>query len=122
ARGSDARARVPGAAGKPGDPWGPERDERTRAMCRWLAYSGTPILLDSILYRPAHSLIDQSLHAKMGVETTNGDGFGVGWYGDGHGTPAALRGIRPDWRNRKLRAIARHGRYRPGSARIRAPT
>ena len=50
-------------------------------MCRWLAYSGSPILLDDLLYKPAHSLIDQSLHAKLGVETTNGDGFGVGWYG-----------------------------------------
>ena len=57
-------------------------------MCRWLAYSGTPILLDSILYKPVHSLIDQSLHAKMGVETTNGDGFGVGWYGEDTDSPA----------------------------------
>ncbi len=52
-------------------------------MCRWLAYSGTPILLDTILYKPEHSLIDQSLHSRLGVETTNGDGFGIGWYGDG---------------------------------------
>ena len=51
-------------------------------MCRWLAYSGTPLLLDDLLYKPAHSLIDQSLHSKLGVETTNGDGFGVGWYGE----------------------------------------
>src|SRR5690606_6038837 len=108
--------------GKPGDPWGPERDERTRAMCRWLAYSGTPILLDSILYRPAHSLIDQSLHAKMGVETTNGDGFGVGWYGDGDGTPAVLREIGPAWSNRNLREIARHVRSRLFFAHIRAST
>ncbi|CAM5693246.1 Gamma-glutamyl-hercynylcysteine sulfoxide hydrolase [Streptomyces griseorubiginosus] len=49
-------------------------------MCRWLAYSGTPLLLDTILYKPAHSLIDQSLHSRLGVETTNGDGFGVGRY------------------------------------------
>ena len=43
-------------------------------MCRWLAYSGSPILLEALLYRPEHSLIDQSRHARMGVETTNGDG------------------------------------------------
>lgn len=91
-------------------------------MCRWLAYSGTPILLDSILYRPAHSLIDQSLHAKMGVETTNGDGFGVGWYGDGDGTPAVLREIGPAWSNRNLREIARHVRSRLFFAHIRAST
>ena len=50
-------------------------------MCRWLAYSGSSILLERALYSPAHSLIDQSLHSKLGAETTNGDGFGIGWYG-----------------------------------------
>src|SRR5256885_16941569 len=55
------------------------------AMCRWLAYSGTPILLEELLYNREHSLIDQSLHSRMGVETTNGDGSGVGWYGVGGG-------------------------------------
>jgi len=49
-------------------------------MCRWLAYTGSPVLLTDVLYTPVHSLIDQSLHSKLGAETTNGDGFGVGWY------------------------------------------
>ena len=49
-------------------------------MCRWLAYSGSPIPLDTFLYRPKHSLIDQSQHSELGAETTNGDGFGIGWY------------------------------------------
>jgi hypothetical protein len=49
-------------------------------MCRWLAYTGSPILLTNMLYTPVHSLIDQSLHSKLGAETTNGDGFGIGWY------------------------------------------
>jgi predicted glutamine amidotransferase len=48
-------------------------------MCRWLTYSGCPIVLEELLYKIDHSLIDQSLHARLGVETTNGDGFGVGW-------------------------------------------
>ena len=50
-------------------------------MCGWLAYSGSPVKLDDLLYKPVHSLVMQSKHARMGVETTNGDGFGVGWYG-----------------------------------------
>jgi hypothetical protein len=29
-----------------------------------------------------HSLIEQSLHARLGAEPTNGDGFGIGWYTD----------------------------------------
>jgi predicted glutamine amidotransferase len=48
-------------------------------MCRWLAYTGDPVLLDE-LYKPKNSLIGQSLHSRLGAETTNGDGFGVGWY------------------------------------------
>ena len=43
---------------------------------------GLPGHARHLLYKPEHSLIDQSLHSKMGAETTNGDGFGVGWYGD----------------------------------------
>ena len=34
-------------------------------MCRWMAYSGDPILAEELLFRPAHSIIDQSLHAKL---------------------------------------------------------
>ncbi|CAL9395355.1 Gamma-glutamyl-hercynylcysteine sulfoxide hydrolase [Streptomyces sp. enrichment culture] len=94
-------------------------------MCRWLAYSGTPVLLENILYRPRHSLIDQSLHAKMGVETTNGDGFGVGWYGTSgtaKDTPAVVREIGPAWSNRNLREIAGHVRSHLFFAHIRAST
>ncbi|MBK3625166.1 class II glutamine amidotransferase [Streptomyces asoensis] len=93
-------------------------------MCRWLAYSGTPVLLETILYRPAHSLIDQSLHSKMGVETTNGDGFGVGWYGpdSDDGSPAVVREIGPAWSNRNLREIAGHVRSPLFFAHIRAST
>jgi predicted glutamine amidotransferase len=76
-------------------------------MCRWLAYSGTPIPLEDLLYKPAHSLIDQSLHSTMGAETTNGDGFGVGWYGS-RDTPALFHSIEPAWNDRNLRDLAGH--------------
>ena len=59
-----------------------------------LAYSGSPIGIDDLLYKPEHSLIDQSLHSKLGAETTNGDGFGIGWY-DEAGTPGVYRCIEP---------------------------
>ncbi|MFJ4978202.1 class II glutamine amidotransferase [Streptomyces coeruleorubidus] len=92
-------------------------------MCRWLAYSGTPLLLDTILYKPAHSLIDQSLHSRLGVETTNGDGFGVGWYAqESIGTPALLRDVGPAWNNQNLREIADHVRSPLFFAHIRAST
>lgn len=74
-------------------------------MCRWLAYSGAPVPLEELLYKPEHSLIDQSRHARLGVETTNGDGFGVGWYGAGK-EPAVFRGVGPAWSDRNLRGIS----------------
>ena len=46
-------------------------------MCRWNAYIGEPLMLDELLFRTEHGLIDQSLHSRMGAETINGDGFGL---------------------------------------------
>jgi predicted glutamine amidotransferase len=91
-------------------------------MCRWLAYSGSPILLEELLYKPDHSLIDQSLHARLGVETTNGDGFGVGWYDANTDTPAVFRSIEPAWNDRNLREVASHVASPLFLAHIRAST
>ena len=76
-------------------------------MCRWLAYTGSPILLTDVLYTPVHSLIDQSLHSKLGAETTNGDGFGVGWYGAA-AIPGVFRSTEPAWNDQNLRELAGH--------------
>jgi predicted glutamine amidotransferase len=76
-------------------------------MCRWMAYFGDPILADDLLFRPEHSIIDQSLHARLGGVTTNGDGFGIGWYPSGGGTaPAVFKGTHPAWNDRNLREVA----------------
>jgi predicted glutamine amidotransferase len=91
-------------------------------MCRWIAYSGTPILLSQVLFKPEHSLIDQSLHSRMGVETTNGDGFGIGWYTPEADTPAILRDVGPAWNNRNLLEVAHHVRSGLFFAHIRAST
>src|SRR5215468_6399795 len=76
-------------------------------MCRWLAYSGSPVLIEELLYKPKHSLIDQSLHSELGAETTNGDGFGIGWYGTGS-VPGVFHSIEPAWNERNLRDLAAH--------------
>ena len=76
-------------------------------MCRWLAYSGAPILLREALYGGTHSLVDQSLHSRLGAETTNGDGFGVGWYG-APATPGVFRSTEPAWNDSNLRELAGH--------------
>jgi len=76
-------------------------------MCRWLAYTGSPVLLETALYSPVHSLIDQSLHSELGAEATNGDGFGVGWYDD-QPTPGVFRSIEPAWNDQNSRELAAH--------------
>jgi predicted glutamine amidotransferase len=76
-------------------------------MCRRLAYSGSPVLLKDALYSPAHSLIDQSLHSRLGAEATNGDGFGIGWY-DEQPEPGVFHSIEPAWNDRNLHELAGH--------------
>jgi glutamine amidotransferase len=76
-------------------------------MCRWLAYSGSPVLLKDALYSQAHSLIDQSLHSRLGAEETNGDGFGIGWY-DEQPEPGVFHSIEPAWNDRNLHELAGH--------------
>jgi len=90
-------------------------------MCRWLAYSGSPVLLEELLYKPDHSLIDQSLHSRLGATTINGDGFGVGWYGEAE-TPATFHGTEPAWNDRNLRHLAGHIASPLVFAHIRAST
>jgi predicted glutamine amidotransferase len=78
-------------------------------MCRWNAYVGEPLVIGELLYRTRHGLIDESLHARMGAETTNGDGFGVGWYGARDRTlPARYRSVNPAWNDLNLRELADH--------------
>jgi predicted glutamine amidotransferase len=88
-------------------------------MCRWLAYTGSPVPLTRVLYTPAHSLIDQSLHSKFGAETTNGDGFGIGWY-DATPAPGIFRSIEPAWNDQNLRELAGHVSSHLFFAHIRA--
>lgn len=76
-------------------------------MCRFIAYLGTPILMDEILLKPKNSLIKQSIGARESQEPLNGDGFGVGWYEHEIDiTPAVFTSIQPAWNDRNLRNIA----------------
>jgi predicted glutamine amidotransferase len=76
-------------------------------MCRWMAWFGQPVLIDELLFKTQHGIVDQSLHARMGAEPTNGDGFGLGWYGGGEG-PGLYRSVSPAWSDDNLREIAAH--------------
>ncbi len=90
-------------------------------MCRWLAYSGKPIFLDNLLFDAKHSLIEQSLHARKAVTTINGDGFGVGWYGE-RDTPGLFRDILPAWNDSNLKSIAHQIKSSLFMAHVRAST
>ncbi|WP_154795682.1 class II glutamine amidotransferase [Occultella kanbiaonis] len=90
-------------------------------MCRWLAYSGSPVLLEDLLFKPRNSLVVQSKHSKLGATTTNGDGFGVGWYG-ARDTPGVFRSTEPAWNDRNLQELSALASSRRVFAHIRAST
>ena len=86
-----------------------------------MAYSGDPLLVSDLLFRPVHSLIDQSLHSRLGATTTNGDGFGIGWYGLGS-RPAVFKSTEPAWNDENLREVATQVETRLLFAHVRAST
>jgi predicted glutamine amidotransferase len=91
-------------------------------MCRWNAYFGQPLVVDELLFKTQHGLIDQSLRSRMGVETTNGDGFGLGWYGANGGRPGRYRSVTPAWSDVNLRDLAANIESPLFLAHIRATT
>lgn len=90
-------------------------------MCRWAAYRGNPLYLEELVSSPAHSLIEQSHCANRAKTATNGDGFGIAWYGD-HPEPGRYRDILPAWSDCNLRSIARQIRSPLFLAHVRAAT
>ncbi|MEX2454029.1 MAG: class II glutamine amidotransferase [Rhodospirillaceae bacterium] len=90
-------------------------------MCRWMAYSGPPIYLDDILFKADNSLVRQSLNARWSHVVTNGDGFGIGWYGT-RGQPGLYRDILPAWNDDNLREVAEQVSSGLFFAHVRAAT
>ncbi len=90
-------------------------------MCRWAAYRGNPLYLEELVSSPAHSLIEQSHCANRAKTATNGDGFGIAWYGD-HPEPGRYRDILPAWSDCNLRSLARQIRSPLFLAHVRAAT
>lgn len=88
-------------------------------MCRWQAYSGRPIPLESLLFQVQHSLIDQSMSSRSAETPTNADGFGLGWYG-AREVPGLFRSIRPAWNDFNLRDLAAQIESRLFLAHVRA--
>ena len=82
-------------------------DRKGRQMCRWLAYSGSPILLKDALYGGTHSLVDQSFIRGWGPRRPTATGL----------TRLGIRGARPGDRGIGRMQVWRGGRslLSPGS-------
>ncbi|MDR6982388.1 glutamine amidotransferase [Rheinheimera pacifica] len=96
-------------------------------MCRWIAYTGKPIYLDTLVTKPDHSLVVQSRHSQMNYTnngqllSTNGDGFGIGWY-DKRASPGLFKDDLPAWHNTNLNNLCHQVKSHTFMAHIRATT
>ncbi len=90
-------------------------------MCRFLAYHGESVFLSDLVCAPTHSLVHQSLHANEAKTETNGDGFGIGWYGE-RPEPGLYRDVRPAWSDENLRSLSQQVRAKTFFAHVRAST
>jgi glutamine amidotransferase len=72
-----------------------------------MGWLGQRLLMEEILFNSQHGIVDQSIHAREGAEPTNGDGFGLGWYGAGDG-PGVYHSVAPAWSDTNLRELAAH--------------
>jgi glutamine amidotransferase len=90
-------------------------------MCRWAAYLGEEVFLEDIVTAPCHSLIAQSHCAMEAKSPTNGDGFGLAWYGE-RPEPGLYRDILPAWSDPNLKSLCRQIRSSLFLAHVRAST
>ena len=90
-------------------------------MCRWIAYCGEPIFIDEFVTMPQQSLLVQSRSSREAKNAVNGDGFGLGWYGE-RPEPGVFRDVRPAWSDENLLSLARQLKSRMFFAHIRAST
>jgi glutamine amidotransferase len=90
-------------------------------MCRCIAYAGPEIFLEDLLFHQEFSIVRQSLSARESVFTTNGDGFGVAWYGR-RTAPGLFKDILPAWNDSNLRSLAAQVQTRRFFAHVRAST
>ncbi|OUL33596.1 ergothioneine biosynthesis protein EgtC [Nostoc sp. T09] len=79
-------------------------------MCRLLAYLGSPVSLEKLLYTPEHSLIVQSYQPReMLSGVVNADGFGMGWYHQQKDTePFIYKNTLPIWNDQNLPSLSRY--------------
>lgn len=90
-------------------------------MCRWAAYRGPELFLEEIVSAPCHSLVAQSHGAREAKTATQGDGFGIAWYG-ARPEPGLYRDVLPAWSDPNLKSLCRQIRSGLFLAHVRAAT
>ncbi|MFN6567575.1 ergothioneine biosynthesis protein EgtC [Dendronalium sp. ChiSLP03b] len=93
-------------------------------MCRLLAYLGSPVSLEHLLFKPEHSLIVQSYQPReMSSGVVNADGFGVGWYHSQKDTePFIYKNTLPIWNDINLPSLSRYVESKCVLAYVRSAT
>ncbi|MBD6618823.1 ergothioneine biosynthesis protein EgtC [Komarekiella sp. 'clone 1'] len=93
-------------------------------MCRLLAYLGSPVSLEKLLYKPEHSLIIQSYQPReMTSGVVNADGFGMGWYHNQKDTePFIYKNTLPIWNDVNLPSLSRYVESKCVLAYVRSAT
>lgn len=90
-----------------------------------MIYKGKePMMLLDLLTRPAHSIINQSFDSRLRLDMRNpinGDGFGVGYYGD-QNEPCVFKAITPAWNNVNLNSLSNCTQSQLVFAHVRAST
>ncbi|MEQ9548560.1 MAG: ergothioneine biosynthesis protein EgtC [Coleofasciculus sp. G3-WIS-01] len=79
-------------------------------MCRLLAYLGSSIQPNRLIYQPEHSLEIQSYKPKETITTSvNADGVGLGWYdAQPDSEPFIYKNILPIWGDINLPHLSRY--------------
>ncbi len=76
-------------------------------MCRLAAYLGNPVLLQTFLLDPSHSLYQQAWTPKeLRYAKLNADGYGFGWYGDDD-APLCYTNPAPIWNDPNLPGLCK---------------
>ncbi|MGD8330628.1 MAG: class II glutamine amidotransferase [Acidobacteriota bacterium] len=92
-------------------------------MCRLAAYTGSPVLLESLLYEAPHSLEVQAYRPReMLSGHVNVDGTGVVWWSSGERAPLRYVSAQPPWSDANLPGLAGRLSGAPVVAVVRSQT
>ena len=80
---------------------------RSMTMCRWMAWLGQPVLIDELLFKTQHGIVDQSLHSRHGRRADQRRRLRHGLVRHREG-PGVYHSVAPAWADANLRELAGH--------------